>query len=162
MKKPYIALILIILFSLVYFSIFGIQTLSTDKKVYAIGEEIEIHYSDFRLEFCICTDKVVQIFKDEQRIQYIMYSMESLCVDGRIQGFPMRCDMISCSFPKLDYSKVDFKWDLKLYERTGPVDSCTLNNEVINRTWMSYELKNASAGKYKIKYGNAVRVIEII
>lgn len=51
MRKLYIALIItvVILFSLIYFSVYGIQTVSTDKKTYSSGEEVRVHWSDFRL-----------------------------------------------------------------------------------------------------------------
>ena len=170
MRKLYIALIVIavITSSLIYFSASGIQSVSTDKKTYSSGEEVKIHWSDFSLEWCTCSNKGVAIFKQEttgwERVQYQLYGFDGgACVNGEIIGLPMPCDLASCSFPRPNSESGDFSWNSKIYERKGTIDSCLnpFNNEAINRTMQSYELKNAPAGKYKITFGNAQEIIEI-
>jgi hypothetical protein len=171
MKKLHIILIIIcvILFSLIYLSISGIQTVSTDKKIYYSGEEVKIHWSDFSLEWCSCSNKVITVFKREttdwESVQYQLYGFgNSVCVDGKLVGLPYPCDVISCSFPILNSKSGDFSWNSKIYEKKGSVNSCLnpFNNEVRNRTMQSYELKNVPSGKYKIKFGTAEKIIEII
>lgn len=170
MKKLYIILIIIfvILLSLIYFSVSGIQTLSTNKNIYSSGEEIQIHWSDFSLERCSCSNKGVAIFKQEttgwERVQHQLYGFGSgACVNGEIVGLPMPCDVVSCSFPRPNSESGDFTWNSQIYERKGSVEFCLnpFNNELINRTMQSYDLKNAPLGKYKITYGSADKIIEI-
>lgn len=169
MRKLYLALIVIavILSSLIYFSVSGIQTVSTDKKTYSSGEKVKIYWSDFGLEWCSCGNKGVEIFKQEttgwERIQYKLYGFGDACVNGQIVSLPMPCDDVYCSFPRPNSESGDFSWNSKIYESKGIVNSCLnpFNNEVINRTVQSFELKNTLSGKYKITFGNAQEIIEI-
>jgi len=161
-------IVAVILSSLIYFSAYGIQTVSTDKKIYSSGEEVKIHWSDFSLEWCSCSNKGIAIFKQEttgwEKVQYQLYGFGGgACVNGQIISLPMPCDVVSCSFPKPNSESGDFSWNSKIYERKGTVNSCLnpFNNEIINRTMQSYELKNAPSGKYKIRFGNADIIIEI-
>ncbi len=170
MRKLYLALIVIIviLSGLIYFSVSGIQTVSTDKKIYSLGEEVKIHWSEFSLKWCSCSNREIVIFKQEttgwERVSYRLFRIVVFaCVNGRVEGFGMPCDVVSCSFPKPNFESGDFSWNSKIFERNGTVNSCLkpFNNEVINRTMQSYELKNATSGKYKIQFGSSNRIIEI-
>jgi len=168
MKKKYVLIItLIIIFSFIYLSISGIQTISTDKKIYSSGEEIKIHWSDFSFDWCTCSSKQVLIFKQEatgwERVKYELLGFGGACIDGKVATVPMPCDFISCSFPKPNFKDGDFPWNSKIYEFIGTVDSCLNphNNEIVNVTMNNYELKNAPSGKYKIMFGNAQETIEI-
>jgi hypothetical protein len=172
MKKLYIAIIiiLVIFLGLAYFSVVGIQTVSTDKKVYFSGEEVRIYWSDFNLKRCTNINKEISILKQEttgwERVLYKSYQLgpSYVCINGKIFGSPMVFDVVSvCSFPRLNFESGDFLWKSKIYERKGTVNSCLnpLDNKVINKTMQSYELKNAPPGKYKIIFGNAQEIIEI-
>ena len=170
MKKLYIIIIvaLVIIFALIYFSVFGIQTISIDKKIYSVGEEVKIHWSDLSLKWCTCSNKGIQIFRQGtagwESAQYQLYGFGGgACVNGGIVSLPMPCDVVSCSFPRLNFNSGDFLWNSKIYERKGSVDSCLdrYSNEIINRKMQSYEFKNAPPGKYKIQFGNLNKVIEI-
>ncbi len=175
MKKryPILIIIFVILFGLIYFSVSGIQTLSTDKKVYSLGEKIQIHWSDFSLEECTCSNKEIQIFKQEttgwEIVPTQLYGFGGwACVNGEMIGLPMHCDFGSCRFPKPNFKSGDFTWNSKIYERKGIVESCLnpysknpYNNELINRSMQSYDLKNAIPSKYKISFGSADKIIEI-
>jgi hypothetical protein len=170
MRKLHIAIIIIsvVLFSLIYFSVFGIQTVSTDKKTYSSGEEVKIHWSNINLEWCSCSNRGIAIFKQGatgwERIQYVIYSFGGgVCINGEIAGAVMPCDVIICSFPRINSESGDFSWHSKMYEMKGIVNSCLnpFSNEVINMTMTNYEMKNASSGKYKIMFGNAQEIIEI-
>ncbi len=175
MRKLYLALIVIvvILFGLIYFSVSGVQTVSTDKKVYSSGEEVKIHWSDFSLEWCSCSNKGVAVLRQEitgwERVQYELYGFGIACVDGQMTGLGMPCDASSCSFPKLNSKSGVFSWNSKIYKRNGTVNSClrtfrnekTNSTEVINGTMNNYESKNALSGKYKIIFGNAEKIMEI-
>ena len=123
MKIIYVILvfILIIIFGMLYFSVFGIQTISTDKKVYSSGENIEIYWSDFSISWCSCSRKGIQIFKQGQTgwemLPHQIYGFGGACIDGIILSLPMHCDAISCSFPKLNFRSNVFIWNSKFYER---------------------------------------------
>ena len=169
MRKLYLALIaiIVILSGLIYFSVSGIQTVSTDKKIYSLGEEVKIHWSDFSLEWCSCSNKKIAIFKQEttgwERVSYQLYGFDGIaCINGQVFDLGMPCDVVSCSLPKPNFKNGDLSYP-KIYERNGTVNSCLnpFNNEVINGTMQSYDLKNAPSGKYKIQFGNANRIIEI-
>jgi hypothetical protein len=170
MKKKYIIIIIVIavIFSLSYLSTIGIQTVSTDKNTYSIGEEVKIQWSDFSLDWCTCSNKDIQIFKQEstewKRIQYELYGFGGgACVDGKLANLAMPCDIVSCSLPKPNFKNGEFYWNSKTYELIGTVDSCLnpYNNETVNVTVNDYELKNAPSGKYKIVFGNVQEIIEI-
>lgn len=170
MKKLYIIIIvaLVIIFAFTYFSVSGIQTISTDKKTYSVGEEVKIHWSDLSIKRCTNSNKGIQIFKQEtagwERIEYNLYSFGGgACINGEIVSLPMPSDVFSCSFPKPNFNSGDFSWNSKIYERKGSVDSCLdrYSNEMINIKMQNYESKNVSSGKYKIQFGNASKIIEI-
>jgi hypothetical protein len=172
MKKQYIATtvtfaIVVISLALGSFYFYGIQTVSTDKKTYSSGEEVKVHWTDFRIERCTCGDKEGVIFKYEttgwKRVIYKLYGFSSVCVNNEVTSVPMHCDVISCSFPKLKSDSGNFSWNSKIYEYKGKATSCLdpFNNEAINKTWYSYEFKDAPSGKYKIAFGSAYKIIEI-
>ena len=169
MRKLYIVIIviLVVLFSLIYFSVSGIQTVSTDKKVYSSGEKVKIHWSDFSLDWCSCSNRGVAIFKQEttgwESVQYQLYGFGGACVNGQMISLPMGCDVNFCSFPRPNFESGDYSWNSKMYERKDIVNSCLdpFNNKTINVTMQSYELKNAPSGKYKIAFGHAQEIIEI-
>lgn len=169
MKRKYviISIVIIVIFIFYYLSAIGIQSISSDKELYSSGEEIKIHWSDFSFEWCTCSNKEIQIFKQEatgwERILYRLLGFSGSCVDGKMVPMAMPCDVISCSFPKPSFDNGEFIWNSKIYEFIGTVDSCLnpYNNEIVNVTMNSYELKNAPSGKYKIKFGTAEKVIEI-
>jgi len=76
----------------------------------------------------------------------------------------MLCDVVSLyPLPLLNSESWDFSWNSKIYERNGSVNSCfnPATNKTINATIPNYELKNAPAGTYKVKFGNAEKIIEI-
>ena len=173
MKKRLLIIIIlaVILVAILCFSVYGIQTVSTDKRTYIKypGEEVKIHWSDFSLEWCTCSDKEVKIFKQEttgwERVQYKIYAFGGVCVNGTtILDLGMPCDVIDCSFSRPNVRSGNFSWNLKIYEYKGLVDSCldTHKNATINSTMNSYELKNAPSGKYKIQFGIAYKIIEIL
>jgi ribosomal protein S24E len=176
MKKQYIATIIgLILLACVicyYAASYGIQTVSTDKKVYSSSEEVKVHWTDFRLERCTSNNKGVVIFKQEttgwKEVRHQLYGAPGAnfyCVNNEITGVPMHADIIyHCSSPfKLKRDSGNFSWNSKIYEYKGKVTSCLdpFNNEAINKTWYSYEFKDAPSGKYKITHGLAQTIIEI-
>jgi len=170
MKKKYyriIGIIAIFVF-IIYLSVSGIQTISTDKNVYSLDEEIKIHWSDFSLQWESCDFRVIKIYKQEatgwKRISHELYTFGApVCVNGEAVGGSYPCDVSSFQFPSKIFENGDFLWNSKIYENIGTVDFCfnPYNNETVNGTFNNYLLKNASAGKYKIVFGNSQKIIEI-
>jgi len=170
MKKKYywiIGIIAIFVF-IIYLSVSGIQTISTDKNMYSLGEEVKIHWSDFSLQWESCDFRVIKMYKQEargwKRISHELYTSGSpICVNGEAVGGSYPCDVSSFQFPSKIFKNGDFLWNSKIYEYKGETDSCLdiRNNEIVNYTMNSYEFKEALAGKYKLSFGSAEKVIEI-
>jgi hypothetical protein len=169
MKKMYVAIaaLLVIIIGVVYLSMFGIQTVSTDKQTYIFGEEIKIHWSDLSIRSCSCSTPEVQIFRQEAgewvRVQHYLSFFGGACVNGKMGNVGMPCDVVMCTVPLPGFESGDYSWNSKIYEGNGSVNSCfnPFTNKTVNETMPSYKLENAPAGTYKIKFGNAEKIIEI-
>ena len=169
MKKKYYWIVGIVIFALiVYLSASGIQAISTDKNVYSLGEEVKIHWSDFSLQWESCNSRAVKIYKQEatswKRISYELLTFGSpACVNGEMSGGAYPCDVSSFQIPSKIFESGNISWNSKIYEYKGETDSCldTRKNEIINYTMSSYEFKEAPAGKYKLSFGSAEKIIEI-
>jgi len=171
MKKK-VLWILSITTSVIIFSMFfvteigGIQTISTSKETYSVGEEINIHFKDFRIVRIACSpedNSKLQILKNGttgwSNVNHII-SDNAFCIDGNFV-FNAPCDH-GYYYINPIISK-NFTWS-RIYEYKGDVDSCLLqkSNEIVNGTMKSYESKNIQPGVYMIKFGNAQKTIEVV
>ncbi|MEM5773193.1 MAG: hypothetical protein QXL86_03155 [Candidatus Aenigmatarchaeota archaeon] len=173
MKKLLVAMfaIALFLFGIFFLSVYGIRSISTDKKVYSLGEEAKIYWSSLSLEWCTCPAKRlrVEIFREAlgwQEVQHELHGKpnERVCADGQVVVFPMPCDIIRCSFPVFKSRSGIYTWNLKEYERRGTTSSCLFlpTNETISQEMPNYISKNVPPGKYKIQFGIASTMIEIV
>lgn len=169
MKKKWLIWIIVgVIVILFYLSILGIQTLSTNKKVYSQGEKIKINLFELSMYWCVGGNEL-QIFKQEtdgwKEIQHDFPEIfwKDICLNGGVVPTAMREGGNFC-FPMLIFWSDDYSWNSKIYEDKGVVDSCSYSgtNIIANRTMRSFESKNAPPGKYKIKYGIAEKIIEIV
>ena len=162
-------MVLIVLSSSAYYLfVSGINTISTDKKVYSSGEEVKIHWRDFRIQDRCCGGRDIGLFRQEgaEWVAVKYYLNDFACFNGKLNGglgFPVMVSCV-CSPPRLILKQGNFSWNSTAYEANGTVDSClksSYGNESINQTMTKYDLKNASPGKYKFVLGNAEAIIEI-
>lgn len=161
---------LAVVFFMVYFSLFGIQTISTNKQVYSQGEEVKVNWFDFNFDWCTCSNLKFQIYEQgKDGWEEVKYSTprREICLNGELGGYPgfYGCDIVTCSPSNFElvHNSGTFKWDTHIYRRNGSVKSCfdPYENRTVNESLRSYRLVNATPGKYKIQYGIAQKVIEI-
>jgi hypothetical protein len=156
-------IVAIIMFILAYLQFFGIQIVSTDKNSYQMGETINIHQFSFNIYGCSCSGPNSGIYKYDNGWKKL--DMDTgygqSCVDGYITGYRMGCDVVFCEFfMKNEY---DTSWSQTYYEKQDQTNSCAypnLPNNIsddhlpqVNYPLSSYISKNATPGRYKIKFG---------
>jgi hypothetical protein len=169
MKRIHIivAILVVIIIAVVYLSMFGMQTVSTDKQTYIFGEEVKIHWSDLSIRACSCSTPEIQIFRQEEvgwvKVQHQLSFFGGACVNGKMGNVGMPCDVVMCTVPLPGFQSGDYSWNTKIYERNGSVNSCfnPFTNETVNETMPNYKLEDAPAGTYKITFGNSETIIEI-
>lgn len=174
MKKKIILLILaiiIVLFflSLIGVSVVGFSTVSIDKNVYSIGEKINVSLFDFRLFRCSCSGPRIEFYRKTEsgweKINHELLRFGYACVDGEFTNPAMHCDVYQCDFStfKQIVRKGNFTWDSKIYEKKEKLEICEAPNPdfKLKEPIISFETKNAPAGKYKVKFGIAQKIFEI-
>jgi|GEM_PF-5921072 len=174
MKTPFFVAATAVLFcGALYFFLFQSnlvsQTVTTDKEVYSIGENVSISWTDNSPQVCTCP-KGLQVYeKTPAGWVLIQHSLPNerfsslSCIDGRvfING---HCDLIEC-VPRENQTKGNFVWNLKVYERTGTVTSCEgdgvsySKGKVENYSMSNYVSRAVSNGTYRFVYGTAETTI---
>ena len=167
MRKIYIVIIiiLVILFSLIYFSVFGIQTVSTDKNVYSVGEKVFVSWSDFRLYKCTCMGPEVEFYRETvngwEMIELHPPYWSVICVNGTAESGPFPCDVVMCSL-SFSVARGNYTWNSKIYKRKGETEICEVPDWLrVEFPIPSYDLLIAPPGRYKVKFGTAEKVFEI-
>jgi len=152
-----VGIILVILFFLLLLTfIFGnisiIQSISTDKKIYSVGEPININWIDFGINSASCYKGTeMKLFKsgtDWEEVKYHFTLLEIGCVNN----IPTRSGTYSCNskwtFPMPYYKNGYF--NLKFYlEPKGEVNDC--DGQKYN--FKNYEITNLTQGHYKVQVG---------
>ena len=172
MKKAYVLYfgLAIIVISLFFLHFFGIQKVYTDKSSYSVGEPVKIHLYSFKLYGCSCSRLNHEIYKFDNgwRKLELNTGYGNSCVDGKLGPVGMPCDVIFCNFfQKYDW---DTNWYQTYYENLGPTNYCDysygpegaiIEPFQIKYPIPSFTLRNAVAGKYKVKYGLSEAVFTI-
>ncbi|TSC52601.1 MAG: hypothetical protein LiPW39_554 [Parcubacteria group bacterium LiPW_39] len=179
MKNKKIVLPVIILFGIIglfclikFFFTFNLQSVKTDKDVYAIGEKITYSWSDFRFYRCEGAGPGIEFYRRENN-QWENIDLPRIsgpyCLDDKftISFIPLCCG--ECSFLKL-VEKGNFTRELKelkIYEKKGKDEICKIfkdnmfEEQYKGELLPSYITKVAPPGVYKIKYGKAEKSFEI-
>lgn len=166
-KRLWIGIFLVAALFIFYFSLFGIQTVSTDKDVYSLDEKIEISWFSFKIDLLTCSDNDILVFKENptgwERVPYKLYGHGGyVCVEGKASMAPMHCDMVETKLPELKFDSGEKSWNLEFYKRNGTVGYCQKDGgEFINYTIDNYELKKVEPGEYRIKFGIADKAVRI-
>lgn len=146
------------------FLAFGrLSTVSTNKDVYARGEDVVVSFSDFRLSRCNTGGPNLSFFskttdgwKGFKYERGIIYSFgQSVCVDGMLSSGAYPADIQTCRFfdrPRLSGTYI---WNGRVYEEEDDQKVCG------NLKSVHFYSRLAPPGKYKIKWGNAEQVFEI-
>lgn len=146
------------------FLAFGrLSTVSTNKDVYARGEDVVVSFSDFRLSRCNTGGPKLSFFsktadgwKGFKYKRGIIYSFgQSVCVDGMLSSGAYPADIQTCRFfdrPRLSGTYI---WNGRVYEEEDDQKVCG------NLKSVHFYSRLAPPGKYKIKWGNAEQVFEI-
>lgn len=122
MKKLLVAMLAItlFLFGIFFLSVYGIQSISTDKKSLFSWEEVKIYWSSLSLEWCTCLAKElrVEIFREAlgwQEVQHELHGKpnERACADGQVVVFPRALRYHKLLFPGFQKQKRDLHMELK-------------------------------------------------
>jgi hypothetical protein len=168
--------VLIIFF---YLSIFGIQTVTTDKKEYQAGEEVKITTMDIELHYCSCTEPELYIKREQIqgaangesnypltiRLQEgdrsIVQNIREgpMCLDGEVR-YPGMCDVVMCSIPRFFFRINTHTWDGKVYVRNGTTQTCG-THDFQDRNMSLYHSVPAESGTYTIRFGKNSKTIRI-
>jgi len=156
----------------------GQQTTTTNKDVYSAGEKINITYSDSGIDRCTCMGPRLIFYKltgnvwNELSLDIDAFVLGEwrnwMCINGVIRHIPrnLGCDAIACK-PGFSKDIFSYEWDAKYYDYAGLVDTCQNSSESIEYPedvefpLVAYSFVTAPSGKYKIKFGNAEKIIEI-
>ena len=129
-------ILLFLLTSFLYLSVYGIQNVSTDKYTYynypRLENKVKITYSSFDIFYQACIDNYYLVIYKNDAVTFRSY-----------------CDVAYFKWFNRDFRQ--FVWDTNYYEAQGIINQCG----DIPGTFTHYVLKKAPAGTYKIVYGGA-------
>jgi hypothetical protein len=166
MKKIWaIIAIFLLIFVLGFLFFNGIQTVSTNKNVYSIGEKIIVSSSVFKFYRCSCMGPKIKFYRQTPGgwtpIEIYPEYFRPVCVNGTAEMGPLPCDIVWCGL-SFSESRYNYTWNSKIYERIGETETCKFPE------WFdaefpipSYNLLIAPAGKYKVRFGIAEKAFEI-
>ncbi len=163
--KKIVLIILGVIFVIVILSFLffvGFSKVSTNKDLYETGEEVVVSFSDFRLLRCTTGPNINFYYKTSEGWDKITHTHpitfgRSYCVDGKLAFGAYPADVVSCCILCRPFLSGEYVWPSQIYERKDEKEICGDIPEPI----LSYRLKLASPGKYKIEFGRAQTIFEI-
>ena len=150
----------------------GISLVSTDKDSYSAGEDVVVSYSDFRL-LRSNQGPVINFYwqgPDEwEKITYAGYHFSfgnDYCVDGKLIEGSFPADVGRWAFFDRPFLSRSYTWKPKIYELKKEKEICgepKVFREIaqVQQPVFSYQTKPASAGMYKVTFGNTERIFKI-
>lgn len=150
----------IIILSFIFF--FGFSNVSTNKGIYEVGEEVIVSFSDFRLFRCNTSPNINFYYRTSEGWDKITHTTpitfgRSFCVDGKLTPGAYPADVVSCCILCKPFLSGEYIWSSQIYEKKDEKEICGDIPEPI----LSYRLKLAPPGKYKIEFGRAQTIFEI-
>jgi len=154
-------ILLFLLTSFLYLSVYGIQNVSTDKYTYynypRLENKVKITYSSFDIFYQACIDNYYLVIYKKEGEAWVNVNYNLIypsitdfqgCLNDAVT-FRSYCDVAYFKWFNRDFRQ--FVWDTNYYEAQGIINQCG----DIPGTFTHYVLKKAPAGTYKIVYGGA-------
>jgi hypothetical protein len=159
----------LVLYFVIVFYTKGFQSLSIDKKVVHNKDEIvKIDINNLYIETQSCQDLPRLLFYKENNgiLTQIYFEAKDLpfsCLNGKLTQFPMECDVVGSQIPKIKNNSSVVSWDLTYYEKEGETSVCDNSDSVVDFSGKidRYIKREATNGKYVIKFGDAVKEVDL-